>query len=99
MGDIDSVETTMPQERSLVERGRAAIARRDAISALEALTAHERSFPNGALAEEREVLVIQALALAGRGADARRRARDFGQRRPNSVFTRRIEETLQQLPP
>jgi hypothetical protein len=98
-GGIDSVRTTLAEERSLVERGRAAIARRDAVSALEALSDHERTFPSGVLAEERDALRIQALALAGRGADARRRAREFAERHPNSVFLGRVDETVRALPP
>lgn len=96
--EIDSVRTTLGEERTLVERGRAAVARRDGLSALEALTAHERAFPDGKLAEERDALLVQALVLAGRGADARRHAREFTERHPGSIFTRRIEETLRELP-
>jgi hypothetical protein len=94
-----SSRSTLSQERALVERARAAIARRDGLSALEALTEHERAFPNGKLAEERDALFVQALALAGRSDDARRRALQFESRYPTSMFAGRVDATLRELPP
>jgi hypothetical protein len=91
--------STLSQERALVERARAAVARRDGLSALEALTEHERTFPDGKLAEERDALVVQALALAGRSDDARRRGLQFESRYPGSIFTGRVDATLRELPP
>jgi hypothetical protein len=74
------------------------MARRDGLSALEALTEHERAFPNGKLAEERDALFVQALALAGRFADARRRGLQFESRYPSSIFSARVDATLRDLP-
>jgi hypothetical protein len=94
-----TVQTTLAEERSLVSLAREAIARRDGLSAIEALTAHERTFRYGKLAEERDALFVQALALSGRDSDARRRARDFEQRYPRSVFRPRIEAILREMSP
>jgi hypothetical protein len=90
--------STLAEERALVERGRAALARRDGVSALEAFREHARKFPSGQLEEERDALVVQALGLAGHPDEARQKARQFEQRYPQSVFWPRVEETLRQLP-
>ncbi len=57
-------------EREILEIARTALLRRDPVDALEALDRHARSFPAGALIEERESLRIQALAVAGRRDEA-----------------------------
>lgn len=78
-------------ERALVDRARAALARGDAAACLEAVRSHEARFPNGRLAEEREVLAVRALARAGQTDEARARADRFRKRYPNSVFAGAIE--------
>jgi hypothetical protein len=56
-----------------------------------ALTAeHQRRFRDGALAEEREALAIEALRRLGRGQAAQRRALAFERRYPNSVHASRV---------
>ena len=49
-----------------------------------------RLFPNGAFAEEREVLAIEALVRLGRSAEARRELDSFGQRFPSSLHVARL---------
>jgi hypothetical protein len=73
-------------ERTLLERARAALARDDADAALAALDEHARSFPHGALAEERELLAVRALTAAARTPEARARAARFRHAYPNSVY-------------
>lgn len=88
---------TPTEERALIERGRAALARRDWLSALEALRERDKAYPQGALREERDALEVQALALAGRSDDARSKARAFLKRYPGSVFTLKIESLEREL--
>jgi hypothetical protein len=52
---------------------------------------HEQSFPDGALAQEREVLAIDALLRLGRKNEAALRARAFGARFPGSVHGPRVD--------
>lgn len=84
----------LAEERAALEMGRTALARGDADGALAAATAHERTFPRGALTEEREVLVVQALAAKGHDDLARARARRFVERYPNSIFGGAVRATV-----
>lgn len=52
---------------------------------------HRRQFPRGALAQEREVIAIDALARLGQGSEAQKRARDFDERYPGSAHRRKVE--------
>jgi outer membrane protein assembly factor BamD (BamD/ComL family) len=70
----------------LLEVARSALARGDGRAALEALTAHEERHPRGQLAEEREAMVVQALASAGRRNEAVARAARFRLAYPTSVL-------------
>jgi hypothetical protein len=76
----------------LVERARVALLRGDPREALVTLMGHERQFPQGALAEEREVLTIEAMLALGRRKEALVRARAFRERYPNSVHQERLSE-------
>jgi outer membrane protein assembly factor BamD (BamD/ComL family) len=78
----------------LVETGRSALGRGDWASALAALDKHAREFPHGRLAEERDVLRVQALALGGRTDEARTRAEAFRARYPKSVFLPLLDDAL-----
>jgi hypothetical protein len=81
-----SSDVDLAAERALIDRARMALARRQSGPALAALDEHTSRFPRGRLAEEREALAIQALAQAGRGAEAQRRADAFRRAYPKSVF-------------
>jgi hypothetical protein len=72
-------------ERLLIETASAALVRGDNASAIAALRQHARTFPKGALAEEREVLLVKALAASGDDAAAKRRAKDFKTKFPGSL--------------
>ncbi|MCA9590992.1 MAG: hypothetical protein KC657_37095 [Myxococcales bacterium] len=72
--------------------GRTALSRGDAAGALAALDTHAREFPKSQLAEEREVLAIQALASSGRVAEARRRAARFRTTFPKSPLMSIVDE-------
>lgn len=84
--------STLARERELLDVGRAALARGRGDDALAAAKEHAKYFPSGQLAEEREVLAIQALRLAGRNADAKARAALFAKRFPASIYAAAVEE-------
>ncbi len=81
-------------ERALLDAGRMALSRGDSGAAFSAVAEHERRYPNGALAEEREVLRIRALVQAGRRDEAREKASRFRATYRESVFSRGIDSIL-----
>jgi TolA-binding protein len=77
-------------ELKVLQPAREAVARGDFSSALATLAEHERRFPNGQLAEEREALRVQALSGLGRTEEAGRAAAVFRERFPASVLLSRM---------
>lgn len=75
-----------PSEAQLLSAARAAIGER-ADRALRLLDDHERLYPRGVLAQEREVLRVRALKAAGDDAAASARAREFREAHPDSVHS------------
>jgi len=69
--------------------------RTEARQALELTGEHRRRFPDGVLAQEREVLAIEALVRLGRSRSARQRAADFIRLHPSSSYRVRIGAALQ----
>lgn len=86
--------STLDEERRLLEPARDALRGRRLLDAWPGLEEHRRRFPQGALAEEREALAIQALVLEGRAEEARRRAEQFRVRYPQSVLWPAVEGAL-----
>ncbi len=78
-------------ERALIQMARTALLQGQSANALAALEQHAREFPRGRLAEEGEVLAIQALAGAGRSEEARARAARFRERHPTSLWLPSVE--------
>jgi hypothetical protein len=64
------------------------------MSALARADHHANRFPDGALAQEREVIAIDALMRLGRGDEARYRAQNFYREFPSSAHRQRIEALL-----
>ena len=85
------------EELELLDRARQADARGDYASVLAITTAHDRRYPVGHLAEEREVLRVKALVGLGRGQQAREVAAKFRRSFPRSVLLPKIEEMLASL--
>ncbi len=77
-------------ETELIRAGLAALHVADPARALALFDQHEREFPAGILADERDVERIAALCDLGRRADARTRASSFLRRRPNAPLTGRV---------
>lgn len=88
-----SAPGTPNDELQLLARARAALDS-DAGRALALTSDHERRFPRGALAQEREVIAIDALLRLGRRAAASARAERFRRLYPTSVHERRIDVLL-----
>jgi hypothetical protein len=66
----------------------------DPAATLDFAARHARRYPRGALAQEREVLAIDALLRLGRRADAEERAARFDASFPGSPHRRRIDVLL-----
>jgi hypothetical protein len=71
-------------ELGLLEPARSSIARSDFAGALAAIARHQREYPRGQLAEEREALRVRALWGMGARTDAERAAALFRKRYPHS---------------
>ncbi len=82
------------EERAVIDTARSALARGLASDALVATEQHAKRFPHGRLAEEREALAIQALAMAGdRNATEARVAR-FRRSFPSSIFRSAVDRAV-----
>jgi hypothetical protein len=81
-----SLGTPMGEERLLLDTARSAIARGAYSAALASLNDAAQRFPQGKLAEERELLFVQALAGSGQSDEASARARAFEAKFPQSIF-------------
>lgn len=100
----DAARTARPtsdlaRERELLDVARAALARGRAEDAMAAVDRHERLWPHGALAEDRELLAIQSLVVVDpTGRQSRARAVRFRREFPNSILMPAIDAALESLP-
>ncbi len=78
-----------PSELALLQRARSSLSSNPA-AALAAAEQHRRLYPNGRLAQEREVLAIDALKALGRADSARSRTKRFENAYPTSPHRERI---------
>ncbi|WP_437758624.1 tetratricopeptide repeat protein [Sorangium sp. So ce1389] len=92
---IDSDE--LLRESNLIDRARAA-ATQNPDAALSAVAEHQREFPAGRLAEEREYVAIRALMRLGRVDEARARADAFLARYPSTSYADRVHRTVGAAP-
>jgi hypothetical protein len=87
------VETdTVKAEAALLERARS-LATHNPRQALAITREHARRFPNGLLAQEREVIAIEALRKLGREDEAGKRASEFRESYPGSAHQHSIGST------
>jgi hypothetical protein len=82
-----------PSEAALVDTARS-IVKSNPRRALALAEQHRRLYPEGVLAQEREVIAIEALALLGRGDAARSRADEYRAKSPHSVHGQRLDSVL-----
>jgi len=81
-------------ELRVLQPAQQAVARKDFASALAAVAEHQRRFPSGKLAEEREALRVKALLGLGRSEDAQRAGAGFQKRFPRSALVGRMDRML-----
>ncbi len=91
-----AAKSDVPDERevALLQQAMAAIQAGRANEGLELLERHRARYEAGVLAQEREVLSIQALMSLGRTGDARSKATAFRRRWPTSPHLLRIDSLL-----
>lgn len=89
---------SLAAERRLLDAARAALVGDDASTGMSKLTQHARLYLHGALAEEREALMVDALVAKGNYQEARRRANAFRVRYPRSLFAPSVAAALQSIP-
>jgi RNA polymerase sigma-70 factor (ECF subfamily) len=85
-------------ERLLLDRARAALQRGLPDEALVALMSHERQFPSGSLAEERDVLTIEAYVAQGNAELAHRRIARYRTQHPDGALRSRVDAAAAQMP-
>lgn len=83
-------QSTLDQEMQLLKRAHQAEAAGRPSEALSILAEHAKRFPNGKLAESREVARVIALCEAGQTQASRTAAERFLAARPNSPFASRV---------
>jgi hypothetical protein len=81
-------------ERRMLDGARLALERGDGAAALAEAERHARTFPTGALVQEREAIAIRALVMLGRRDDAQARARRFVVRFPDSLLRPAVEAAV-----
>jgi TolA-binding protein len=79
-------------ELQLLDQAQEAVTAGRFEAALALLEAHARRFPNGALVEERDALLIRTLSSLGRSSEAREAGAVFRRRFPRSVLGNRVDE-------
>jgi hypothetical protein len=85
----------LPTEAELLEAARRALDSNPQ-RALGLIRQHERRFPNGMLAQEREVLEIAALKKLGREQAAEQKAEDFKKEFPGSAHQRKVDGVVRE---
>lgn len=86
----DRQSQLLEESRRLTE-ARGALRSGDANATIAALRDLDRQFPGGGLGQEREALMIEALAASGRRAEAKARAEAFLKAYPSSPHATRVQ--------
>ena len=90
---MKSARERVPAEAKLLEQARRALATNPS-QALAITRRHQALYPNGTLAQEREVIAIEALRRLGQSGQASERAGSFEQKYPDSAHRRTVEKGL-----
>jgi hypothetical protein len=88
---VDPPRDVAPSETSLLGDASRALANRDPHRVLALVAEHARLYRDGALAEERDALEIEALLALGRREEAAEAASKFSMRYPHSIHQPLIE--------
>lgn len=94
-GEHQERASRLREENQMLGAARAALRSGDPASALEKLDAAGNRFPEGVLAQEREVLAIEALAKSGQRAAASARASAFLAAHPTSAHATKVRSFVQ----
>ena len=89
--------TASNPEALLIERARVALRRGTPDEALRTLMSHERRFPDGQLAEERDVLLVEAYLADGNLKLARERLDHYNAAYPNGLHGQRAADAAAEL--
>jgi len=95
--DSSAARDTLVAERAVLDRAQAAILDADGSAALAAVAEHRRRFARGKLVEERAALHVQALVIAGRHDEARRRGERFLARYRRSIQRGAVRAALESM--
>lgn len=90
-------EPTLADELRVIEEARASL-RSDPARAAHTLVEASRAMPRGQLRDERDALLVEALAHAGRWDEARTRADELERRAPQSPQSARVRAFLRDAP-
>ncbi len=82
-----------PSESDLLNRAQAAL-KADPKRALALTRQHKQLYPDGALAQEREVIAIEALSRLDKKGAAEKRADRFGKQYPESAHQEKVRTTV-----
>jgi hypothetical protein len=85
-------------EKVLLDEARARLVQGEPSRAIERLERHRRTFLNPLLAEERDAMWVEALAQAGRPAEARAHADAFRRAYPSSLFLATVDSAIASIP-
>ncbi len=96
--EVARSSTSTAEERSLIDRARAALRRGDPHEALVTLMGHDRRFPEGLLDEERDRLIVECLIAQGRHAAARTRIHAYLREHPAGTHRDDLERMERALP-
>lgn len=97
--DPDAAGPGANAEAQLIERARTALTRGRHAEALRTLMSHERTFADGQLAEERDVLAIEAYVSTANVRIARERIARFQAAYPTSIHRAKVAALAEELEP
>jgi RNA polymerase sigma-70 factor (ECF subfamily) len=95
--DAAPSDDTATAEAQLIERARVALHDGAPMDAVRTLMGHARRFPSGQLAEEREILLVEAYLAAGQLDLARERLADYRAAYPHGMHAQRAADAAKQL--
>lgn len=87
----------MNPEALLVEQARVQLRRGSAVDAVRTLMSHERRFSSGQLAEERDVLLVEAYLAAGDLRLARERLEHYRRTYPSGLHRERANLAAREI--
>lgn len=93
---VPKAEFTMADEVRLIARTKAELGSGDYSAALKSTKEHAKDFPSGRLVDERKLLHVRALCGSGEQAQARKQAKRFLDRKPNSALSDQMRKACAQ---